>query len=261
MYHRHCVNYQNGIVDKSNGSTRENVFSIRTVLQTNQADLSQPKCSLLERYCRQIRQTYHRHCVNYKNGIVDKSNRTIIYNIFSIRMVLQINKTDLSQTICSLLEWNSKQIRQTYHIQYAIYQNGIVDKTNGSTRENEFYVRTVLQINQADLSQPKCSLFERYCRQIQQTYHIHRFNYQDGIVEKSDRPIICTVLSIRTVLQTHQTELSQTMCSLSERYCRQIKQTYHGHCVNYYNGIVDKSNCVNYQNGIIVHIDVCINLI
>ena len=211
-YHIHCANYQNdivdnsnrsiidtvltmknGVVDKSNRPIIENMFSIRRVLQTNQTDLSYTIYSLLEWYCRQVKQTYHRQYVLYQNGIINKSDRPIIYNMLSIRIVLQ-------------------KIKQIYHRHCVNYQNGIVDKSNRPIIDVVLTIRTVLQINQADLSQPKCSLLERYCRQIQQTYHIHRINYQNGIVDKSDRPIIGTVLTIRTVLSTNQTDLLQTLC-------------------------------------------------
>ena len=165
------------------------------VWQTNQTDLSQKICSPLGRHCRQIKQIDHMQYVLYQNGIVDKSNRPIIDTVLAIRAVLQENQTDISQTICSLLERYCRQMKQTYHRHYVLCQN-------------------VLQTNQAYLSWTICSILERYCRQIKQNYHRHCFNYQSGIVDKSNKPIIDTVLTIRTVLQTNQTDLSQTICSL-----------------------------------------------
>jgi hypothetical protein len=66
------------------------------------------------------------------------------------------------------------------------------------------------------------------------------FLYYNGIVEKSNKPIIDTVLTIRIVLQKNQTDISYTLCSLLEKYCISIKKTYNRHCANYQNGIVDK---------------------
>ena len=128
------------------------MFSIITVLLTNQTDISKTLCCLLERYCRQIKQTYHRHYVFYHNGIVDKSNGPIIDNMFSILTVLQTNKTDISQTICSVLSRYCRQIKQTYHRQYVLYQNGIADKSNTPIINNMFSIIT-------------------YCRQIKKTNH------------------------------------------------------------------------------------------
>jgi hypothetical protein len=45
---------------------------------------------LLKGYCRQIKQTYYSPCANYKNDIVDKSNRPIIDTVLTIRMVSTI---------------------------------------------------------------------------------------------------------------------------------------------------------------------------
>jgi hypothetical protein len=44
-------------------------------------------------------------------------------------------------------------------------------------------------------------LLEGYCRQIKQTYHSPCANYYNGIIDKSNIPIIVTVLTIRTGLQ------------------------------------------------------------
>ena len=66
---------------------------------------------MLERYCRQINQTYHRHCANYYNGTVDKLNRHIMDTMFSIRP-------------------NCRQIKQNYNKHCATYQRGLVDKSN-----------------------------------------------------------------------------------------------------------------------------------
>ena len=98
-YHRHGAKYQNGIVDKSNRYIIHPLLTIKMVFQTNQSDLSYTLCSLLVRYCRQIKQTYHSHCVNYQSGTLDKSNRPIIHNVLTIRMVLQANQTDQSNTM------------------------------------------------------------------------------------------------------------------------------------------------------------------
>jgi hypothetical protein len=101
-YHGHCVNYYNGILNKSNRPIIYTMVTISMVLQKNQRDLSYTLCFLLEWYCRQIKETYHRHCANYENGIVDKSNSSINDNALTIRMVLQNNQTDLSYTLCFL---------------------------------------------------------------------------------------------------------------------------------------------------------------
>ena len=100
----------------------------------------------------------------------------------------------------------------------------------------------VLQTHEADLLQSRCQLLERHCRQINQIYHIYCVNYLKGIGDKSNRPGIVTLLTIRMVLQTNQTDLLQSLCQLLEGNCRQIKQNYYSSCVSYYNGIVDKSN-------------------
>ena len=109
----------------------QNMFPVRTVLQTNQTDLSfirqyvlyqnrlqtnqtdlsQTICSLLEQYCRQINQKYQRQSSNYQN-------------------VMLTNQAKTSQTICSILEWNYRKIKQTYHIQFVNKLKGIVDKSN-----------------------------------------------------------------------------------------------------------------------------------
>ena len=99
-YHRYCVNYQNSIVDKSNRYIIDIVLTIRTVLQTNQTDISQILCQFSERYGRQKKHTYHRHCANYQKGIVYKSNRPMIDNMLYIRTVFQINQTYLSYALC-----------------------------------------------------------------------------------------------------------------------------------------------------------------
>jgi hypothetical protein len=62
-----------------------------------------------------------------------------------------------------------------------------------------------------------------------------------SLLERYCREIIDTVLTIRIVLQKNQTDISYTLCSLFEKYCIYIKQTYNRHCANYKNGIVDKS--------------------
>ena len=51
-----------------------------------------------------------------------------------------------------------------------------------------------------------------YRRQIKLTYHRQHANYQNDIVDRSNRPIINIMLSIRTVQQTNQTDPSQTLC-------------------------------------------------
>ena len=213
-YNIYCANCQNGIVDKLTRPIIDTVLTIikdcrqikqiyqrkyfpcQNVLQTNQTDKSWTKCSLLEQNCRQIKQNYHRHRVNYQSGIVDKSNKPIIDTVLTIKMVWQTNQTDLSQKLCSPLERYCRQIKQIYHVQYVLYQNDIA----------------VQQINQTDLSQILCQLLERYCRKIKQTYHRQCVNYQNSIVERSNRLIINTVLTIRTVLWTDQTHLSQKLC-------------------------------------------------
>jgi hypothetical protein len=43
---------------------------------------------LQERYCRQVKQTNQKHSANYYNSIVDKSNRTIIDTVLTIRTAL-----------------------------------------------------------------------------------------------------------------------------------------------------------------------------
>jgi hypothetical protein len=60
----------------------------------------------------------------------------------------------------------------------------------------------------------KYSVYDRYVLFVYNTV-------KKGIVDKSNWPIIVNVLTIRT-------------------YSRQVKQTYHTHCVNYYNSIVNK---------------------
>ena len=187
------------------------VLTVKTVLQTNQTDLSQEICSLLERFCRQIKQTYHGQSVPYQNRIVDKSNKSIIDTVITIKMVWQTNQTDLSQKICSPLERDCRQIKQIYHMQYGLYQNGIVDKSNRPIIDTVLAIRAVLQKNQTDISQTICSLLERYCRPMKQTYHRHYVLCQNGIVDKSNIPIMDNMCYIRTVLQTNQTELSQTL--------------------------------------------------
>ena len=71
------------------------MVTISMVLQKNQRDLSYTLCFLLEWYCRQIKETYHRHCANYGNGIAEQSNRPIIYTMFSLlkRYCIQIKQT------------------------------------------------------------------------------------------------------------------------------------------------------------------------
>ena len=142
------------------------------VLLKKQTDLSHTLCSLVHWYCRQFKQTYHKHCANYYNGIVDKSNRPIIDTVLTILMVFPKYQTELSYTLCSLLERYCRQLKQTSHWHCANYFNGIAEKWN----------RTIIYT--------MCSLLERYCREIKQTYHWHCANYYNGIAEKSDRPII-----------------------------------------------------------------------
>ena len=137
--------------------------------------------------------TYHIHCVNCQNSILDKSNRPIIDNVFTVIKVLQPNQADHIQKICSLFERYCRQSKQIYHRQM-------------------FHIRTGLQTNQTDLAQTMCSLLERYCRQIKQNYHRYCVNYLSGIVDKPNRPSIDNMLSIRMALQTNQTNLSQTLC-------------------------------------------------
>ena len=212
------------------------------VLQKYKTDLSYTLCSLLEQYCRQIKQTYDRYCANCQNGIVDKLTRPI---------------TDTVRTIIR----DCRQVKQAYHKKYVLCQNGFVDKSNRPIMDKVFSIRTELQTNktepiidtvltikmvwktnQTDLSQKIYSPLERYCRQIKQVYHMQFVLYQNGIVDKSNIPIIDTVLAIRAVLQKNQTDISQTICFLLERYCRQMKESYHRHYVLCQNGIVDKSN-------------------
>ena len=100
----------------------------------------------------------------------------------------------------------------------------------------------VLLKMQTDLSYTLCSLVPWYCRQFKQIYHRHCANYYNDIVDKSNRPIIDTVLTIIMIFPKYQTELSYTLWSLLERYCRQLKQTSYWHCANFYNGIAEKSN-------------------
>ena len=121
------------------------------------------------------------------------------------------------------LVWYCRQIKQTCLTQCVNYQNGSVDKSNRPIIVIVLTIRTALQANQTDLSQTLCQPIEQYCRHIEQTYHIHCANYWKGIVDKLNIPIIVTVLTIITVLQT-------------------IKQTYDSQRVNYQKGIVDKSN-------------------
>jgi hypothetical protein len=45
----------------------------------------------------------------------------------------------------------------------------------------------------------KCSLLEQNCIQIKQNYHGYSVSYQSGIVDKSNKPIIDTVLTIKMV--------------------------------------------------------------
>ena len=202
------------------------------VLQRNKTDLSYTICSLLKRYCRQIKQTYDRYCANCQNGIVDKLTRPIKDNALTIIR-------------------DCRQIKQTYHGQSVLYQNRIVGKSNRTVIDTVLSIRAVQQTNQANLSQTLCQLLksqkiysplERDCRQIKHIYHMQYVLYQKGIVDKSIRSIIDTVIAIRAVLQKNQTDISQTICSLLEWYCRQMTQTYHRHYVLYQNGIVDKSN-------------------
>ena len=141
----------------------------------NQTDLSQTICCLLEQYCRQIKETYHRHSVNYQNSIVDTSNRQIIDTVLVFRTV--------------------QQTKKNIHI---------IDTV--------LAIRTVYYTNQADLSKTLCKLLERYCRHIKQTYHRYCANYQNGIADTSNKLIIDTVLTIRTVQQKKQTDLAETLC-------------------------------------------------
>ena len=161
--------------------------------------------------------TYHIHCANCQNGIVDKSSRPMIDHVLTIIMVLQTNQADQLQKICSLFERHCRQSKHIYLRQYIPYQNGIVDKLNRTIIYTVLTIRAVQQTNQTDLAQKICSLLERYCRQIKQNYHRHCVNYQNGIVHTSNRPIINNMFSIRTVLQTNQTDLSQTIYSQLER--------------------------------------------
>ena len=183
IYHRHCINYQNCIVDKSNKPIIDTVLTIRTVLQPNQTDLSQ---TLLEQYCRQIKETYHRHCVNYQNCILDKSNRSIIGTIGT---VLQI-----------------------YHRHCVNYQIGIAEKSDKPILDTLLTIRTVLQTNETYMSYTLCYLLNRYCRQIKETFHRHCVNYQNDIVDISNKLIIDNVPIIRTLQQTNQTDLAETLC-------------------------------------------------
>ena len=43
-----------------------------------------------------MKQTYHRHCVNYYNSIVEKSNILIIDTVLTIRTVLWTDQTELA---------------------------------------------------------------------------------------------------------------------------------------------------------------------
>ena len=167
------------------------VLTVKTVLQTNQTDLSQEICSLLERFCRQIKQTYHGQSVLYQSRIVDKLNKSIIATVLTIKMVWQTNQTDLSQKICSPFERDCRQIKQIYHMQYGLYQNGIVDKSNRPIIDTVLAIRAVLQKNQTDISQTICSLLERYCREIKQTLHRQYVLNQNGIIVHID---VCIIL-------------------------------------------------------------------
>ena len=134
------------------------VLTIRSVQQTNQTDLLQSLCKLLVRYCRQIKQTYHRYCVNYYNSIAVKSNRPIIFTVLTIGTVLQTNQTDLSYSLCELLEGYCRQIKLTYYSHCVNYQKGIVDKSNRPIIVNVLTIKRVLQTNQTDLLQSLCQL-------------------------------------------------------------------------------------------------------
>ena len=184
------------------------------VLQKNKTELSYTLCSLLERYCRQIKQTYDRYCANCQNGIVDKLTRPIKDNVLTIIR-------------------DCRQIKQTYHRKYVLCQNGFVDKSNRPIMDKVFSIRTELQTNQSgiveksnkpiidtvliikmvwqtnqtDLSQKICSPLERDCRQMKHIYHMQYVLCQNGIVYKSNIPIIDTVLAIRAVLQKNQTDI------------------------------------------------------
>ena len=122
---------------KSNIPIIYTVLTIRTVLQKNQAVLLQSLCKLSERYFRQIKQTYYRHCVNYQIGLIDKSNRSIIVTVLTIRTVQWTNQTHLLQALSYLLDRFNRQI-------------------NRPMRVTVITIRTVLQTSQTDLSQSLC---------------------------------------------------------------------------------------------------------
>ena len=202
------------MVDKSNRPIIVTMLTIKTVLQTNQNDLVQSLCELLQRYCRQIKHAYYSHCANYYNGIVDKSKRSSIVTVLTIRTVLQTNETFLLQSLCKILERFCRQIKQTYYSQCINYQIGLTDKSNRPIIVTLLTIRTVSQTSQKDLLKSLCYLLERYCKQITQTYYSQCANYQIGLIDKSNRPIpiIVTVLTIITVLQTSQKNLLQSRC-------------------------------------------------
>jgi hypothetical protein len=95
------------------------------VLQKNKTDLSYTLYSLLEQYCRQIKQTYDKYCANCLNGIVDKLTRPII------------------DTVLTIIR-DCRQIKQTDHRYCVGYKSGIVEKSNRHIIDNMFYIRTVL---------------------------------------------------------------------------------------------------------------------
>jgi hypothetical protein len=122
-------------------------------------------------------------------------------------MVLLKKQTDLSYTLCSLVHWYCRQFKQAYHRHCASYYNDIVDKSNRPIIDTVLTIIMVFPKYQTELSYTPCSLLERYCREIKQTYHWYCANYYIGTAEKSDRPIIYAMFSIRTVLYMNQTNL------------------------------------------------------
>ena len=130
----------------------------------------------------------------------------------TIRTLLQTNQTDLLYSLCQLLEWYCRQIKQTYCSPCVNYQNGIVDKPNRSIIVPVLTIRRVLQTNQTDLLLSMSQLLERFCRKIKQTNHRYCVNYQKDIVDKSETYYIVPVLTIIMVLQKNQTDLLQSLC-------------------------------------------------